>query len=115
MLGDDQLLLGRQQLLVLDQHVERRGGADQRLSLDPFQGDLRRPHRRGNDEIEARAAFSVSDESVAVCTAARLASSPGSALTDGLLGLPGLRILAPPSYRFQVSCAWIEANFPGSR
>jgi len=44
-LRSDQLGLRRQQLLVLDKYVQRRAGADKRLLLHPFEGDLSRANR----------------------------------------------------------------------
>ena len=64
------------QLLLGDQDVEHRADADQRFLLRPLEGDLRRPYRRGEraDRWHAPPA-SCDHDWVAVCTAARRASS----------------------------------------
>jgi hypothetical protein len=45
-LSGDQLGLGCQKLLVLDEDFERRARTDQRLLLHSCEGNLRRAHRR---------------------------------------------------------------------
>jgi hypothetical protein len=58
-LGGDELLLGGEELLLLDQHVEHRAGAGQRLLLEAGERDLcRPPPAAANDPMGKSMTFS---------------------------------------------------------
>ena len=75
MLSGDELGLGREQRLVLDQDVEHRASANQCLLLRSFERDLRPRTAEAKDEMLARAACKVDQLWVASWTAARRWSS----------------------------------------
>ena len=93
MLRGNELRLGLQQRLVLDQNVQHGAGADQRLLLGPFERDLSRSHSRrkgrnaGPRRLQSRPELR-----------RRLNRRPArvidlaAPLPDRLLGLPRLRI-----------------------
>ncbi len=96
MLRGDELGLGREQLLVLDQNVEHGAGADQRFLLGALERDLRRSHRRGEGRntrprrLQGRPELGRRLDR----RAARIVDL-AAPLPDCLLGLPGLRVDRP--------------------
>jgi hypothetical protein len=71
--------LGREQLLLGDQHVEDGAGAGQRLLLQPGEGDLRGAHRGRSilkGELHARPATSIEQSPIAYMTTPSVATLP---------------------------------------
>ena len=95
-LRGNELRLGLQQRLVLDQNVQHGAGADQRLLLGPFERDLSRSHsrRKGRNAGPRRLQSRPELRRRLNCRPARVIDL-AAPLPDRLLGLPRLRIDSP--------------------